>query len=628
MARAVANLAVSVTARTRAFERGMQRSARAIGRFSTQATAAKTVLASLGRGILTNPIAAISGGVFIASRAFMNLTRRTEEFSRAMQNSLAIMGNVSDVLRTDMTNAAFEVASRTKASAKEAADAYFFLASAGLTATQSIRALPIVASFAQAGMFDLARATDLLTDAQSALGLKSQFAGRNLDNMIRVADVLVKANTLANASVEQFSQALTTKAGAALKILNKDIEEGVAVLAVFADQGVKASDAGTALNIVLRDLTTKAIQNARAFSNAKVGVFDLNGDMRNLADIVGDVERALDGMSDKQKKATLLQLGFTDKSVIFLQTLLGSSDAIRRYEKALRDAGGTMSRVSAKQLTPMQKGFENLGAAITETSSRVGLINEVLGGLSSVFAELLRTPRRLGEMISPAFGALPDQLRDAENAAESLDRTLDAAQQRRERRLRREKASAEKVAGVAARERRAQLVESLRAGLIERGFDPDPNLIAKRQRAFEQAQKDGRARRREVDRQARSLQGLVVGLEDQERALLGTRREIDLYNARLNGATKEVETYITSIHDSVDALREQKEAQASALRRQRALEAKGPVSFLEVSLSRQALRAFPGQKREQIVRDRSVEAAIKEQTQLIRSQGNTAVFGP
>ena len=57
------------------------------------------------------------------------------------------------------------------ASAKEAADAFFFLASAGLDGKQSIAALPIVAQFAQAGAFGLARATDLLTDAQTALGL-------------------------------------------------------------------------------------------------------------------------------------------------------------------------------------------------------------------------------------------------------------------------------------------------------------------------------------------------------------------------------------------------------------------------------------------------------------------------
>src|SRR6056297_3127858 len=111
--------------------------------------------------------------------------------------------------------------------------------------------MPQVAKFAQAGMFDMATATDIATDAQSALGLTSEDAAENLDNLTRVTDVFVKANTLANTSVQQISEALTNKAGAALRVVNKDVEEGAAVLALFADQGVKGADAGEKLNVVL-----------------------------------------------------------------------------------------------------------------------------------------------------------------------------------------------------------------------------------------------------------------------------------------------------------------------------------------------------------------------------------------
>jgi len=254
------------------------------------------------------------------------------DFDSAMNQSLAIMGDVSETLRTDMSDAAREVAKTTQFSAEQAAESYFFLASAGLNAEQSIAALPKVASFAQAGMFDMALATDLLTDAQSALGLTSDDTAENMENMARVSDVLVKANTLANASVEQFSTALTTKAGASLKILNKDVEEGVAVLAAFADQGIKGENAGNMLSMVLRDLTTKAISNKDAFDEFGVGVFDADGNMRNMADIIGDLEGALDGMSDETAKATLLQMGFSDRSLVSLQSLVGKCCAIREYK--------------------------------------------------------------------------------------------------------------------------------------------------------------------------------------------------------------------------------------------------------------------------------------------------------
>jgi TP901 family phage tail tape measure protein len=279
-------------------------------------------------------------------------------FDDAMTKSLSIMGDVSDAQRDRMVKAAREMAKQSTFSAEQAAESYFFLASAGLSAEQSIAALPQVTKFAQAGAFDLALATDLLTDAQSALGLSSDDTATSLRNMAKVGDVLVKANTLANASVQQFSEALTTKAGAALKAVGKDIEEGVAVLAVFADQGIKGAEAGTALGIVMRDLQTKAIKNKEAWEQLGVAAFDANGEMRNIADIIGGLETALAGMSDQQQKATLLQLGFSDKSVSFITALLGSSDAIRTYEAALRDAGGITQEVADKQLESATAKFK------------------------------------------------------------------------------------------------------------------------------------------------------------------------------------------------------------------------------------------------------------------------------
>jgi TP901 family phage tail tape measure protein len=323
-------------------------------------------LGKVAAGVLGG-MAALTGAAVVGSiREFAN-------FDAALTKSTAIMGNLSEAMRNEMSQAAREVAKVTTFSAEQAAESFFFLASAGLDAESSIKALPQVAAFAQAGMFDMARATDLLTDAQSALGLTIRDdAVANMENLVKVSDVLVKANTLANASVEQFSTALTTKAGAALRSLGKDLEEGVAVLAAFADQGIKGETAGTQLAIVLRDLTTRGIKNKAAFEEFGVAVFDANGNMNNLADIVRDLEGALDGMSDETQKATLLQMGFSDKSLASLQALLGTSDAISQYERELRNAGGTTDDVAGKQLDTLNAQLDLLKSAFADVAISVG----------------------------------------------------------------------------------------------------------------------------------------------------------------------------------------------------------------------------------------------------------------
>ncbi len=395
----VANIGVSVTARVNKFSAGMKRAGNAL--FGFRKSTRKTRIATRALSGALTRLAGAFGAIAIG-RGLFNMARRLEELDRALLRSQAIMGKVSDSMRNEMRNAAIEMARTTTFSAQEAGKAFFFLASAGLTARQSLAALPLVTKFAEAGQFDLALATDLVTDAQSALGLTVKNVAQNLKNMTRVADALTKANTLANATVEQFSRALTTKAAAAMRAYGISVEEGLAVLAAWADQGIKAQDAGTALNIVLRDLTTKALKNAQAFKKYGIAVFDAQGEIRNLADILRDMEDSMAGASDSTKKLTLLNLGFADKSVIFIQSILGMSERIRGYEDALKSAAGTTENVFAKSLTPLQKSMAEFNALMLEISDGTlpafieGLSNAAKG-VNSVFQNIVKISLARGD---------------------------------------------------------------------------------------------------------------------------------------------------------------------------------------------------------------------------------------
>lgn len=391
-------MAINLNILSKFDDKGLKNAQRALQDFGKQAATAAGVA-----------VAAVGAIGYQSVKAFAS-------FDAQMTKSLAIMGDVSEGLQKEMSDAAREVAKSTTFSADQAAESYFFLASAGLDAKASIMAMPKVAAFAQAGMFDMALATDLLTDAQSALGLTIRDdAVKNMENMVRVSDVLVKANTLANASVEQFSTALTTKAGAALRALGKDVEEGVAVLAAFADQGIKGEIAGTQLSIVLRDLTTKAIDNKSAFKKFGVEVFDANGEMNNMADIIGDLEGALEGMSDETAKATLLQMGFSDKSLASLMALMGTSEAIRQYEEDLRIAGGTTEDVANKQLETLMAQLDLLKSKFVDIGIGIGAslaptVTEFIENIDPVLSQLEPALVQLFEALAPVLAEVIGEL--------------------------------------------------------------------------------------------------------------------------------------------------------------------------------------------------------------------------
>lgn len=348
-------LRTQVTANTTGFVGGMNRAIASLGGFKGGLAAATGALA-----------------VLAGAKGLAGATRAFARFDAKMTESQAIMDDLSEDTMAEMEQAALDVSRTTLKSADEAAESYFFLASAGLDAEQSIAALPQVAKFAQAGMFDMATATDLATDAQSALGLVVEDAQQNLRNMTRVTDVLVRANQQANATVEQFSESLTNKLGPRLRILGKDIEEGVAGLATLADQGIKGRKAGRGLSIVYRDLAREAVRSAGAFEELGIQVFDNNGEMRNLADIVEDFEEQLAGASDRTKTARLQMLGINRRAIGFLNSLIGMSDELREYEKNLRSAGGATQEVAEKQIQTLNRQMDLLGDEVEAAKISLG----------------------------------------------------------------------------------------------------------------------------------------------------------------------------------------------------------------------------------------------------------------
>lgn len=322
-------------------------------------------LYSLGSRITIGLSAPLAGAVGMLGKLAM-------DFDQAMTESLAIMDGVNSEMRLKMEDQAKIISTTTKFTAAEAAKAYYDLASSGLTAEQSLEALPVAATFAQASMMDLSKATESLSAIQAAMGLKSADAAENMRGMARVSDVLVEVNNRALGKTEDFTAALV-RSGGSLKLYNKSIEEGAAVLGAYADKGVKGSTAGQQLYMVLRDLSSAAVKFPERFEKAGIAVFDAAGKMRNMADISDDMTKKLGPMSDAGKRAEIQFLGLTSRSQNALLPLLGMGDRIRELQTALEGAGGSAEKVAEKQMQSLQnqvhvatEKFKNMGIALAD----------------------------------------------------------------------------------------------------------------------------------------------------------------------------------------------------------------------------------------------------------------------
>jgi hypothetical protein len=68
-----------------------------------------------------------------------------------------------------------------------------------------------------------------------------------------------------------------------------------------------------------------ATENAKAYKQLGISVLDSGGNLRNMADILGDMETAFGDMSPKVRSAALEALGFQKRMQQVIIPLLGAS---------------------------------------------------------------------------------------------------------------------------------------------------------------------------------------------------------------------------------------------------------------------------------------------------------------
>lgn len=296
-------------------------------------------------------------------------------FDSAMSQVAATMGVSTDEIG-ELREFAKEMGATTAFSANQAAEALNYMALAGYDVQKSMSMLPTVLNLASAGGFDLARASDMVTDVQSALGLTVEQTTTMVDQMAKTAS---KSNT----SVEQLGDAMLTIGGTA-KFMAGGTDRLQTVLGLLADNGIKGSEAGTHLRNMLLKLSSPTKDGAAALENLGVKVFDAEGNMRDIRDIMLDLGGAMDGLTQEQRVQAISDI-FNARDLSAVNALLGTSK--ERWD----DLGGSIleAQGAAEQMAQTQLG--NLAGDITLLKSAAeGAKIEFSEGISPAIRDVVQ----------------------------------------------------------------------------------------------------------------------------------------------------------------------------------------------------------------------------------------------
>ena len=220
----------------------------------------------------------------------------------------------------------------TAFSATEVAEALNYMALAGYDTQQSMEMLPNVLSLAAAGGFDLARASDMITDTQTAFGLSAERTTQMVDEM-------AKAASTGNTSVEQLGDAFLVVGGLAKElnggmITMKDgtqksvdgVQELEIALTAMANAGVKGNEAGTHMRNMLLKLSSPTEKGAQVLEQLGVSIFDTSGNMRSLSDIFGDMSKSMGELTQEDKLFAISKI-FNTRDIASAEAMLAAVEA-------------------------------------------------------------------------------------------------------------------------------------------------------------------------------------------------------------------------------------------------------------------------------------------------------------
>lgn len=304
--------------------------------------------------LLKNPLLQ-AGAFFGVSFGLADTVNTQKDFEAAMSQVQAVSGATGDEL-TQLTKKAEEMGATTKFTATESAEAFNYMAMAGWKSEEMMDGIEGILNLAAASNEDLGTTSDIVTDALTAFGLKASDAGM-------FSDVLAAASSNANTNVSMMGETFKYAASMAGS-LGYSIQDVALMTGLMANSGIKASMAGTSLNMIMTRLSTNTGHALDTLQGLGIQFFDSKGNARALADVIEELRDATANMNDEQKSSVANAIAGTGAQKGLLAILNASETDYNKLANAIDNAAGASERMADTQL-------DNLSGSITLLQSAV-----------------------------------------------------------------------------------------------------------------------------------------------------------------------------------------------------------------------------------------------------------------
>lgn len=293
------------------------------------------------------------------------MIKTSSDYEAGMSKVQAISGATGQEM--DMLgNKAMDMASKTKFSTAESAEAYQYMAMAGWDAGQMVDGLSGIMLLASASGENLATTSDIVTDAITAFGLEAS-------DSERFVDVLAAMSNSANTNVSMLGESFKYVAPVA-GALGYSVEDTSVALGLMANSGIKASQAGTSLRTAITNMASPTKSMADVMEKYGITLTDVDGNMLSLSEIMVQLREKLGGLDEATQASAASTLFGKEAMSGMLAIVNASPEDFEKLTNSVKNSSGTTEEMAAIM-------NDNAAGAMAMLSSAVNVLFTKLGEL-------------------------------------------------------------------------------------------------------------------------------------------------------------------------------------------------------------------------------------------------------
>jgi TP901 family phage tail tape measure protein len=350
-------------------------------------------------------LAAIGLAGFGVTQALRGVVQGAAQFDQEVRKAAAIEGGQQfDSLRKSIEDVA-SVAAGTPTQVAELATA---LSRAGFSADETKAALGGIVTGAEATAVSFSDMGSIVADSLRSFGLEASKTGD-------VVDTLVNAANSSNQTVLDLGESFKFAAPVA-RNLGIGVDDLAATLALLANNGIRGSEAGTALRTGLTRLQIAAggsneellglTRGSQILSNAmrKLGadVLDTNGNLKPMDEVILSLRENINQF-DTTKRAEIVKALFGDEQGSkFLALLNNTEDDIKDLFGEIRNSSGVAAN-TRKEMQSFALSFEVLRGNVQNVTNAIGgaflaVLKPLVDGLNLAISATQALPKPIRDL--------------------------------------------------------------------------------------------------------------------------------------------------------------------------------------------------------------------------------------